>query len=91
MKNICKSIYDHEWGYNAVGGIVGHGFSHTTGEQICMKCRKTFKEVIYHFMKKQERRVIDYISLNQGWEESGDVYRRHFGIPTQYDKLSKIK
>lgn len=28
--------------------------------------------------------VITYISNKQGWEESEDIYRAHFGLKTKY-------
>jgi hypothetical protein len=30
--------------------------------------------------------AISYIGQHQGWEESEDIYRKHFGLPTKYTK-----
>lgn len=35
--------------------------------------------------KKEMEEIIDYISLNQGWEETGDKYRKHFGFKEKYN------
>ena len=44
---------------------------------------------INFLLLKQTKKVINYISRDQGWEESGDIYREHFGIPTRYIKPYK--
>jgi len=28
--------------------------------------------------------AISYIGKEEGWEESEDIYRKHFGLPTKY-------
>jgi len=30
--------------------------------------------------------AISYIGKEEGWEESEDIYRKHFGLPTKYTK-----
>lgn len=45
---------------------------------------KEIDEIINNEIEK----VIEYISYKQGWEETGDIYRKHFKLPTKYDKLS---
>jgi len=35
-------------------------------------------------LNKQKEEVISYIGLKQGWEESEDIYRKHFGLKTKY-------
>ena len=37
--------------------------------------------------KKLIAEVIDYISKDQGWEETGDKYRKHFGLKKVYKKV----
>lgn len=29
--------------------------------------------------------AVSYIGHKEGWEESEDVYREHFGLPTKYN------
>jgi hypothetical protein len=46
--NDCK----HEIGWSAIGGFLGHEHIHTTGEQICLKCKKTLNEIV-QIIKKE--------------------------------------
>ena len=39
---------------------------------------------IQDLLDKQKEEVISYIGLKQGWEESEDIYRKHFGLKTKY-------
>jgi len=45
---------------------------------------------IEKFLSSERQRlieeVIEYIAYNQGWEESGDIYRKHYGLPIKYPK-----
>ena len=44
--------------------------------------------VVYQKLKdyilKKQKEVIDHISLNEGWEETGDLYRKDFGFKSEY-------
>lgn len=37
---------EHEIGYKTIGGFPGHEHTHPTGEQVCLKCGKTLKEIL---------------------------------------------
>lgn len=37
---------EHEIGRKAIGGFPGHEHIHATGEQICLRCGKTLKELL---------------------------------------------
>ena len=43
---------EHEIGRKVIGGIVGHPYIHPTGEQLCLKCGKTLKEIIRTAIKE---------------------------------------
>lgn len=40
------STCGHEIGRKAIGGFPGHEHIHPTGEQLCLKCGKTLKELL---------------------------------------------
>jgi hypothetical protein len=44
------------------------------------------RDVLSQVRKEAYEDVISHIGHDQGWEESEDVYRKHFGLPTKYDK-----
>ena len=37
-------------------------------------------------LDKKAEEVIDYIAETQGWEETEDIYRKHFGFKQKYIK-----
>ncbi len=51
-----------------------------------MSVDKIIKKEIQSLIQSTKEEVIEYISFNQGWEETGDKYRKHFGLKTKYDK-----
>ncbi len=45
----------------------------------------SFIETLLAEERKKERcKVIDYISEKEGWEETGDKYRKYFGLRQKY-------
>lgn len=46
------------------------------------------KKLIY-IEKKTKEEVISYIGYNQGWEETEDIYRKHFGLKEKYKNNKK--
>jgi hypothetical protein len=40
---------------------------------------------VHQFSKASGREeAINYISQNEGWEETADMYRKHFNLPVKY-------
>jgi hypothetical protein len=46
---------------------------------------KCYHEATEAFIEDIIEEVIEYISLNQGWEETGDIYREHYNLPKKYE------
>jgi len=44
------------------------------------------EDFIASLLQQKEEEVIEYIANHQGWEESGDIYRKHYGLPIKYPK-----
>jgi hypothetical protein len=38
------------------------------------------------FVNMIREEVIGYIANSMGWEETGDLYREHYGLPIKYPK-----
>lgn len=55
----------------------------------CKTIRNFVKNSLERMQISTTARVINYISRDQGWEETGDVYREHFGLKKKY--AGKIK
>jgi hypothetical protein len=58
-----------------------------SGMNVCdSNCRNVFDGVISTALsqvrKEAYEEVISHIGHDRGWEESEDVYRRHFGLPS---------
>jgi hypothetical protein len=69
-------------------------FETTTGDMVMgdMKSFKSFITTVYsQGLAEGREEAIDYISFNQGWEESGDIYRKHFGIKEKFTHLKDRK
>lgn len=47
---------------------------------------RLIRKTLQKELQKIAEDVIDYISFNEGWEETGDKYRKHFGLKTKYQK-----
>jgi hypothetical protein len=45
-----------------------------------------YSEYIENLLAEEREKVIGYISEKEGWEETGDKYRLHFGIKQKYIK-----
>jgi len=48
--------------------------------------KELFKQEIKELGDKITEEVIEYISFNQGWEETGDKYREYYNLPKKYLK-----
>jgi len=46
--------------------------------------REAFRDVLRSTRLSALEEAITYIGDHQGWEESEDIYRKHFGLPTKY-------
>lgn len=44
------------------------------------------QQTIDHSVSEAVENVIELIAHDQGWEESGDIYRKYFGLPIKYPK-----
>ena len=44
------------------------------------------REEVLHTTAETIEMVIGTIALDQGWEETGDKYRKMYGLPTLYTK-----
>ena len=47
------------------------------------------KREVGHTTAETIEMVIGTIALDQGWEETGDKYRKMFGLPTLYEKMGE--
>lgn len=46
---------------------------------------------VLKFIESKIDEVISHIGRDQGWEESEDIYRKHFGLELKYNKTLTIK
>lgn len=68
---------NHEIGWKAMGGFPGHEHTHTIGEQVCLNCGKTLKDI---YLQKQKEAieavlVITRLDLFEKYLEYDDVDR----------------
>lgn len=52
---------DHEIGRKVIGGFIGHEQIHPTGEQFCLNCGKTLKEILSHQEQEVKKEMADKI------------------------------
>lgn len=44
---------------------------------------------VENYTKTIIEKVINHIAFKQGWEETGDIYRKEFGIKERFNKAGK--
>jgi len=62
------------------GGIRGN----VAKDNLSSQFNDKLKQFISDLRKQTLDEVISYIGKDQGWEESEDTYREHFGLETKY-------
>ena len=48
--------------------------------------QESLVDSIEHLLEKERLRVLDFISSNEGWEESRDIYAKKLKLPVKYGK-----
>jgi len=54
--------------------------------KITEKHAEEINEMINSWIDETKKEVIDHISFNEGWEETGDKYRKYFGIEPVFNQ-----
>jgi len=54
--------------------------------KITEKHAEEINEMINVWVNEAKKEVIDHISFNEGWEETGDKYRKYFGIEPLFNQ-----
>lgn len=72
-----KEEFDNKFGLN---GLHAKPCEYMKYEDVSEEVKQFISDTI----KKTKEEIISYIGHNEGWEETEDIYREHFGLKTKY-------
>jgi len=94
-----KDECHHEFGWKTLGGFPGHEHTHPIGNQICLKCGKTFIDIISHekqnLIKKIGENILPKVQkfidkVETGRAKSKETYSDMIEIKSFLETLEKI-